>query len=119
MRNQMASTQTPAHLDYLEEGCVIDGSHQHPDDFSVAVIRYAERLGYKIGDEDLVHILIRELGMQPKMGPDYDQDFGHYLSIASDEAVDWLNDKVCDDKHGYVIEESDLFLKHVDEIESD
>lgn len=109
MRNHMASTQSNPSFDYIEVGCIIDGSHSHPDDFSVAIIRYAEKLGWKIGDQDLVHVLIRELGL--KMSDEYFADYGHYLAIASDEAVGWLNDHVTDETHHFEVIESDLFLE--------
>lgn len=117
MRNKARNTRSPEYLDEIPEGCVIDGSHQHPDDFSVAVIRYAEKLGYEIDDADLVHVLIREVpGVRDQLGLEYNENFGHYLSIASDEAVDWLNEHITQDGYAYLIEESDLFLeKLVDE----
>lgn len=110
MRNRSATTQTPAHLDRIEVGIILDGTHSHPDDFSVAVLRYAETLGWEIQPQDLVHVLIRELGMQDTLGQVYFENFGEFLGIASDEAVTWLNDNVTDEEHHFEIIESDLFL---------
>lgn len=117
MWNKARTTQSNPSLDQIEVGCLIDGSHQHIDDFSVAVIRYAEALGYTVQDIDLVHVLIRTQGLQPMMSETYLQNFGHYLSIAADEAVDWMNEHIVTGDHLFHVRESDLFLSPADEIE--
>jgi hypothetical protein len=112
MPNKNRSPQTPHLADNIETGCLIDGSHQHVDDFSVAVLRYAEFLGYQIDDADLVHVLIREMPhLRDKLGADYNEEYGHWLSIVSDEAVDWLNRHVATEPFSFYIDESSLFLE--------
>ncbi len=119
MRNKNATTQSPAHLDEIQVGCIIDGSHQHPEDFSVAIVRYGETLGYEIDDKDLVHVLIRETGMIDRLPYGVAGEVAEHLSELSDEVVNWLNEHVCDDAHAFHVEESDLFLSPVTDLEAE
>lgn len=119
MLNQNRSVTSNPSLDEIETGIQLDGSHSHPDDFSVAVLDYAKALGYEISDEDLVHVLIRKVGMQDDLGESYVQNYGHYLSIASDEAVDWLNEKVAGNGFSFFIDDQSLFLHHESETADD
>ena len=111
MRNQAATTQSPAHLDDIPTGCLIDGSHMHPDDFSVAIIDYAKQFGHDMTDRDLVHYLLRTQEMQDHLTPEMQGESSATLREVSEEAINWLNDNVADEPFVFYIDESSLFLE--------
>jgi hypothetical protein len=115
MRNKNRSTRSPAHLDEIQEGCIIDGSHAHPDDFSVQIILYAQELGHEPSTETRAWMMVRLGGLDEHLTPEGCGLMSESLSEASDEAVTWLNQTVATEPHLFYVHESDLFLGREDD----
>lgn len=120
MRNKARNTHSPYYLDEIPEGCLIDGSHHHSDDFSVMVIRYAEALGREIDNTNLVAVMLRETGLGEEIcTPEGLGTVSEYLTEESDRAVDWLNEHVASEGFAFYVRESDLFLEPQDDEDGD
>jgi hypothetical protein len=103
-------------------GCWIDGSHQHPDDFSIAVIRKALEYGAIWDVREHAHVFDTAAVYRGR-----GQDFIHpnidvpvALRELSDEAVEWMNDHlVYHHQLAFQIIESDLFLVNIEDLDDD
>jgi hypothetical protein len=116
MPNKARNTQSPAHLDEIAVGCAIDGSHAHPDDFSMQVIQYAEMFGFKPDASLVVAMGLRSTGMGEDIcTPEGLGRISESLMEGSDEAVTWLNEHVSSEPFVFYVHESDLFLGHEDD----
>ena len=100
-------------------GCIIDGSHAHPDDFSMQVIQYAQLFGYDPEQDVTVAILLRSTGLGEEICSDEGQArMSEALMEGSDDAVNWLNENVVTGAFAFYVEESDLFLSPASELEA-
>lgn len=90
----------------------MDGSHQHPDDFSADVIRFAMGWGWTGGQWNLQELLdAHDSGETDDVGVHVASEA---LYDASEDAVTWLNDQRSDDLF-WNVDESCLFLEEIGE----
>ena len=99
-------------------GCWIDGSHQHPDDFSIAVIRKALEYGAIWDVREHAHIFDTAAVYRAR-GEDFEHptiEVSEALHELSDQAVEWMNEHlVYHHQIAFLIEESSLFLQVIED----
>ncbi len=99
-------------------GCWIDGSHQHPDDFSIAVIQKALEYGAIFDVRSDAHV-VENAARYRARGEDFihpNIDVPIALCELSDAAVEWMNENlVYHHQIAFQIIESDLFLSRMTE----
>lgn len=98
-------------------GCWIDGSHQHPDDFSIAVIQKALQYGAIWDVREHAHIFDTAAVYRAR-GDDFvhwNIDVPEALRELSEQAVEWMNEHlVYHHQIAFQIVESSLFLSQMD-----
>ena len=95
-------------VDGSDLGCVIDGSHWNPQDFEVAILKFATDYGYDGADMEL--IMADYYNINDLEGHDY-EDFLQALWEESELAVNWMNDQVPMNYYFY-IDDGSLYLTY-------
>jgi hypothetical protein len=92
----------------LDLGCIIDGSHWNPQDFEIAILRFAINYGYD--DVDMEKVEEDYDNMNDLCSHDY-EDFIQALWEESELAVNWMNDQLPENYYFY-IDDGSLYLTY-------
>ena len=94
-------------VDGSDLGCVIDGSHWNPQDFEIAILRFASSHGYEV---DMEKVEDDYYNINDLTSHDY-EDFLQALWEESELAIQWMNDQVPMNYY-FFIDDGSLYLTY-------